>query len=354
MPKKTVLLLATLSLVLASEQADVAVMSFSGNAEDSFLSEQIPALIEQRLARESGIRIQERRNLDAILQEMELAQTCLLSDERATEIAKLSQADYIIAGFFDINKDNSVVLNYRLLHADTGEVRFTALLESSQGFELMRDLERSAGMAAAEILGQRNSRITIDSRSGKSSVYLNGNFIGQTPVVDYPVTPGSYRLRISQDNYYPLEKEITVQPEERFREQADLLHLGYTHPDYALKFYFMGGIPFFPSGDIAVAEESISFSIGVNYTFYPFFAGAFYQFDPASREHELSVPGSNAVERRHYYLHYAAVRAGMLLPVSHTWLILAPTVSLGDRTIYDVAEFFESDEAPYTIETHFF
>jgi hypothetical protein len=42
------------------------------------------------------------------------------------------------------------------------------------------------------------------------TLYVSGKEIGPTPVADYPLAPGTYRLRIEQEGYRPKIETIVV------------------------------------------------------------------------------------------------------------------------------------------------
>jgi hypothetical protein len=48
-------------------------------------------------------------------------------------------------------------------------------------------------------------------------LYVDQQLVGNTPIVDFAVTPGTHRLRIVRDGYRPLNRQIRIARTERSR-----------------------------------------------------------------------------------------------------------------------------------------
>lgn len=59
-----------------------------------------------------------------------------------------------------------------------------------------------------------NGALTIFSEPSGAEVYLNGTLIGSTPIQNYKITPGKYKLEITKENYESNIIEVTVNPGE--------------------------------------------------------------------------------------------------------------------------------------------
>jgi hypothetical protein len=61
---------------------------------------------------------------------------------------------------------------------------------------------------------ERNATLIVDSVPSGASVVLNGIVTHETtPITLQDVTPGTYRIRIEKDGYFPWEKTLEVRPE---------------------------------------------------------------------------------------------------------------------------------------------
>jgi hypothetical protein len=59
-----------------------------------------------------------------------------------------------------------------------------------------------------------NGALTIFSEPSGAEVYLNGTLIGSTPIQNYKITPGKYKLEITKENYESNIIEVIVNPGE--------------------------------------------------------------------------------------------------------------------------------------------
>ena len=325
---------------------EVAVLLFQDISPEKssmdFLSEQIPAMIESRLAREKTIRIQERRKLNEILHEHELAQYGVLNAEAQTkselEMARLIRADYMILGNFKVdNKSKAVDVFFKLVHADTGVVGFTAQLKSAGEMTLCKDIESASGMAAAEILGGRSAEITVESSPGNSRVYLNGNYIGETPVVSYPVVAGNYELRLDKKNYISQKNNVEIKDGEKLERQVDLYFEGFYF--YKRKVY----MNIMTADDASYGNQKkgdpsfnqVGGGFGAIYMMGKYFINASLQMTSFHRTHSITVFGKKVTEDRLYKDIHIPVKAGYSILVHPAFLALMPGLSIGYRNIED-------------------
>jgi hypothetical protein len=75
--------------------------------------------------------------------------------------------------------------------------------------------------------------LTVEANVSGAWVRLDGRKIGETPLTDFPVTPGDYRLSVGKSGYRTYQRPITV---ERDRRQSFGLTLLEDEPDDARLF----------------------------------------------------------------------------------------------------------------------
>lgn len=84
-----------------------------------------------------------------------------------------------------------------------------------------RSTQPAPGVQAA----RAPARLTVSSTPW-GLLYVDERLVGNTPIVDLPVTPGPHRLRITRDGYRPLTRRIRIGPTERSRSLNLVLAAG--------------------------------------------------------------------------------------------------------------------------------
>lgn len=342
------------------KKRQVAVLMFQDTSEESheysFLGEHFPTIVENRLLKEPQIQIQERRNLDKVLSELELAQSGLFEPSHDLEIAKMFQADYLIIGSYRItSRAAPLEVAFRLVAAASGEVVFQADLSSPDQLSLFKNLEAAAGMAAAEILGQRSAFLYLDSDPPGSEVYVDGNYIGNSPIVKYPLTAGPHEVMTMAKNYVSDMRSIDIQEGQEVRQKVNLFFKGFSY--YNLKFYLLKNVhtgKLGRSGEAPVYEDMTGVQLGAFYAKNRYLLGLSLDSHRYYREHQLTIFTSSYTEKRLYFDNNWNVSMGYYFPIYPAYLVVTPSLSLGYRTIRDS---LQTDEAllhntpPYDIET---
>ena len=113
--------------------------------------------------------------------------------------------------------------------------------------------------------------LTVEANVSGAWVRLDGRKIGETPLTDFPVTPGDYRLSVGKSGYRTYQRPITV---ERDRRQSFGLTLLEDEPDDARLF---------------VETEPMNAEIRVVGITEPFQQGM--SLRPGQYEVEVSAPG---------------------------------------------------------------
>jgi hypothetical protein len=58
------------------------------------------------------------------------------------------------------------------------------------------------------------------------AVYVDGNFVGNSPLLDVRVAPGIHTIRVERQGYEPYLRELTVQPGQTLRLTGIVLTRG--------------------------------------------------------------------------------------------------------------------------------
>ena len=109
----------------------VAVLPFvnsaigQANAELAPLSKGIADLLIIELAQNTGIRVVERENINAILAEQNLARDGRVDDATAARIGRVLGAKHIITGSFVTDRSGTMVLTLKTIDTETSRISWT-------------------------------------------------------------------------------------------------------------------------------------------------------------------------------------------------------------------------------------
>jgi TolB-like protein len=109
----------------------VAVLPFvnsaigAANAELAPLSKGIADLLIIELAQNTGIRVVERENIEAILREQNLARDGRVDDATAARIGRLLGAKHMITGSFVTDRSGTMVLTLKTIDVETSRISWT-------------------------------------------------------------------------------------------------------------------------------------------------------------------------------------------------------------------------------------
>ncbi|MDH5720202.1 MAG: PEGA domain-containing protein [Spirochaetia bacterium] len=340
---------------ISAQGVQVAVLKFQNASEKiketNFLSEQFAAIIESRLRREKRIQLQERRNLKDVLQEIELSQYGLFDESKEIEIGRLLRSDFLISGQYQITSEITKLI-FRVINVDSGKVGFVGDI-TGDGIEFFKKLEAIAGMAAADILGERSASFTIDTRPSGSKIYADDNYIGESPIVGYPLTAGKHFIRTEMPFYHPYKNEIDMKEGERVEKRVSLNFKPYEYYKFRLNAnVIFGGASTKLSKSHLPVRFPRGIQLGIEYFYNQFITGIFGAAFVADRENNIEVFDNEYIEDRSYGNFLIGMKFQYLYLFSPRYLAVLPGVSLSYRYIYDTLTYTEvqqSDSPPYDI-----
>ncbi|MCI0514032.1 hypothetical protein L0128_12525 [candidate division KSB1 bacterium] len=122
-------------LMAADSSKTIAVLDFTNNsllnkAEFESLSKGLAEMLISELSQVPALEVVERQKLNALLAEMQLAQTGLISETSTAKIGQLLGAQYLVLGSFMAVPGNKIRIDARSVHVETGK---TLLAEKSEG-----------------------------------------------------------------------------------------------------------------------------------------------------------------------------------------------------------------------------
>ncbi len=156
----------------------------------------------------------EREKVQLILEEIGLQLSGALAGDAYSKAGKLLGVDRIITG--TIGKvDNTYTVDLRVISVKSGKVVGTVSENVSGSREnLIALLERLAKRFAGIRTALRKFTVKIFSDPGSGSVYVDGKYVGLSPVA-VQLTEGVHHIRIQQSGFKPWEGDVTVSKNEK-------------------------------------------------------------------------------------------------------------------------------------------
>lgn len=130
-----ILILFTPILYASDSLTTIAVMDFKNNSlfekeKQESLAKGLAEILITELSQVQEIQVVERQQLNAIIEEMQLAQTGLLSENTSIEVGKLLGAKFLVLGSFMAVPGNTIRVDARIVEVETGK---TLMGEKAQG-----------------------------------------------------------------------------------------------------------------------------------------------------------------------------------------------------------------------------
>jgi len=335
--------------------AQVIIIKFqnlSDNKIDSdFFAEKFPTIIEARLKKEKDIKISELPNIDKVLNEMNLSKNGL-EPAQDIQIGKQVQAEYIITGNYKVIKDD-IELNYRMTKIANGEIRFVGNLKG-KAIKLLKSLESSSDMMAAEILGTRSAYLNLTSNPYFCDIYIDGNFIGESPIIEYPINPGVHRIEAMKDYYINYNNEIDFKHNENVNHEARLASLITFRGSMGGSLY--SGL--LNNEQLKLTKNFTGIQMMADFNIKKILIRSDITSWAMYRNHPLKIFNSTNFERRKYHNLVFSIETGYLLNILPRYLTLTPSISAGYRIISDKllnpVDFVDESIPPYFIHTDLF
>lgn len=208
---------------LQKKMRTVAVLDFTNEQKSpglDYLRQSLPESISASLSKSADVQVVERRNLSAVLKEAELAQLGVTDTEEIQKAGRLAKADVLILGSFS-GKPDSIRLTMKAVESSTGKVIDGKNVSASLGDLFDKSAQAVLGMAGV-ISGKRLGTITISTNPEGAEIFLDGNSIGESPVIEHKISAGEHRIFITKMGYTEQEYTVSVKPGENVKWSANL------------------------------------------------------------------------------------------------------------------------------------
>jgi len=138
----------------------IAVMDFKNNSlfekeKQESLAKGLAEILITELSQVQEIQVVERQQLNAIIEEMQLAQTGLISENASIEVGKLLGAKFLVLGSFMAVPGNTIRVDARIVEVETGK---TLMGEKAQGKD--KEILKLVNKLSQAILSRLEVRLT--------------------------------------------------------------------------------------------------------------------------------------------------------------------------------------------------
>ncbi len=193
---------------------------YSTNMKVKELAKGIPELLTLALTSrgKGNIDVVERAELKRIIGEMKLGLSGLVDEKTMVKIGKMLGANMMVAGGVYDAGEYKLKLTSRLINIEKAKVEQTYEVESSidNVFDAINEL-------AEKIIAFWSCGLKIDTYWVKGKVFINGKYVGITPISLSGITPGTYDIEIKRSGYSEVLMHVVLNKGEIFKRNILLV-----------------------------------------------------------------------------------------------------------------------------------
>ena len=123
-----ILLLSSISLFdssFAREMKTLAILDFSNNSlidkeKYASLSQGLAEIMITELSKVQSLKLVERQKINSLIQEMQLSQSGIVSEDAGIQVGKLLGAHFLVFGSYMISFNNKIRVDIRIVEVETG------------------------------------------------------------------------------------------------------------------------------------------------------------------------------------------------------------------------------------------
>jgi TolB-like protein len=121
------LLVITMSVInlFAKDIKTVAILDFSNNSlvdkeKNASLSQGLAEIMITELSKVQSLKLVERQKINSLIQEMQLSQSGMISEDAGVQVGKLLGAHFLVFGSYMISFNNKIRVDIRIVDVETG------------------------------------------------------------------------------------------------------------------------------------------------------------------------------------------------------------------------------------------
>lgn len=242
-----------------SKRQGVAVLPFQNNTKNKgldFLSQSLADAVATPVSKDKNIRLVERTQLKAVLKEIELQQSGLFDESAVHLPTGKIPADVLIVGSYT-GSSTDIAVTIRAIEVQTASV--VAMRRASGSIDtIFGQVEGLVPEFLALLSGGSVAELTVISVPEGAAVYLDGNFVGETPLVSLKTVEGHHELRLIKKKYKDVEQKLDIVAEEKRKVDVFLVETLYMNRPYV----DIGGYWFLPFKSFTSSGPIGTFGIG--------------------------------------------------------------------------------------------
>lgn len=204
-------------LIIASAKANqehllsIAVNDLQGKGVEKHTAEIVSDRLRSQLLSTDVFRVMERNEMDNVLKEQGFQKTGACDESTCLiEIGQLLGVKYMVAG--SIGKIKKLyTISLRMVVVATGQIMFTVDEDYEGDIKgVLSDMVESAAQNLAHMAMSEKVVLQVGSEPEGADVFINKRQAGKTPFISTNLKPGNYSLRITMNNYMPIEEQIII------------------------------------------------------------------------------------------------------------------------------------------------
>lgn len=211
----------------------VAVLPFQNNTKNKgldFLSQSLADAVATPVSKDKNIRLVERTQLKAVLKEIELQQSGLFDESAVHLPTGKIPADVLIVGTYT-GTSTDIAVTIRAIEVQSASV--LAMRRTSGSIDtVFGKVEGLVPEFLALLSGGSVAELTVISVPDGAWVYLDGNFVGETPLISLKTVEGHHELRIIKKSYKDIEQKLDIVAEEKRKVDIFLVETSYLNRPY--------------------------------------------------------------------------------------------------------------------------
>lgn len=217
----------------AERKRAVAVIPLLNNTQSKgldFLSPALSDAIGNAVTQSQDFRQVERAQLKAVLKELELQQSGLTDDGTLNLQSAKVPAELIIGGSY-IGNAAEITVTIRAIDVSSATVVLSRRVQAPIE-QIFTKVSETMPVFLALLSGKNLAELSVVSEPQGAAVYINGNPIGETPVLGLKMPEGTYELRVVKKDFKDFEQILDLKTDEKRRVDIQLVESSYRRRIY--------------------------------------------------------------------------------------------------------------------------
>ena len=288
--------------IYAQSKKTVAVINFSnetGGEGLAYLSSALSDSVTATLSANENIRTVERRQISAVIDEIKLDLTGLVSDEALSRAGKITSAQIIIAGSYTGNPEK-ITVNMKAVDVETAEIIYGKVMTADLG-EIFEVVSQETNIFASVITGDDTGRISVSTVPSEADIYIDGTLAGKSPLVEYLLPAGMRRIKVIKKGYREEERNIIVENDANKNIDINLIEEIKGYP-WNVSIGAMFKKPFNSPSDTDIFKSALEVPVSLSYTFDRITVEGGYSFSKMDHSETIESVWGDKEQERWYYI----------------------------------------------------